>query len=121
MLISLGPDICFGFYYDQPQDTNCVQNILMNGVNSCQYGVNSWPRKYSIHLCHIECCLTITETYLSDHACTQYGDRTINTTKMSELDDKFKRLHQAGKEGNLVLNTLAGSAWETLSVRIGPG
>ena len=43
---------------------------------------------------------------------------------MSELADfigKFKRLHEAGKEANLVLNTLAGSAWATLSVRIGPG
>ena len=43
---------------------------------------------------------------------------------MNELDDfigKFKRLQQAGKEANLVLNTLAGSAWATLSVRIGPG
>ena len=59
----------------------------------------------------------------TDHACTQYGDRTINTTKMNELDDfigKFKRLQQAGKEAKLVLNTLAGSAWETLSIRIGP-
>ena len=43
---------------------------------------------------------------------------------MSELADfigKFKRLHEAGKEANLVLNTLAGSAWATLSVRIRPG
>ena len=42
---------------------------------------------------------------------------------MNELDDfigKFKRLQQAGKEANLVLNTLAGNAWATLSVRIGP-
>ena len=75
---------------------------------------------YSIRLCHIECRLTVTETYLSDHACIQYGDCTINTTKMNESDD-FKRLHQAGKEANLVLNTLAGSAWATLSVCIGPG
>ena len=77
--------------------------------NHVQYSVNSCPRKYSIRLCHIECRLTVTETYLSDHACTQYGDRTINTTKMNELDDfigKFKRLQQAGKEANLVLNTL---------------
>ena len=42
---------------------------------------------------------------------------------MSELADfigKFKRLHEAGKEANLVLNTLAGSAWATLSVCIRP-
>ena len=94
-----------------------ASTAAVNGVNSC-------PRKYSILLCHIECCLTVTDTYLSDHACTQYGDRTINTTKMNELDDfigKFKRLQQAGKEANLVLNTLAGSAWATLSVCIGPG
>ena len=41
---------------------------------------------------------------------------------MNELDDfigKFKRLQQAGKEANLVLKTLAGNAWATLSVRIG--
>ena len=43
---------------------------------------------------------------------------------MNELDDfigKFKRLQQAGKEAKSVLNTLAESAWATLSVRIGPG
>ena len=73
------------------------------------YGVNSCPRMYFIRLCHIECRLTVTEKYLSDHVCTQYDDRTINTTKMNELDDfigKFKRLQQAGKEANLVLSAL---------------
>ena len=43
---------------------------------------------------------------------------------MNELDDlegKFKRQQQAGKEANIVLNTLAESAWATLSVRIGTG
>ena len=36
---------------------------------------------------------------------------------MNEFDDfigKLKRLQQAGKEANLVLNTLAGNAWATL-------
>ena len=43
---------------------------------------------------------------------------------MNELDDfigKWRRLKQAGKEANLVLNTLAGNAWATLSVRLGHG
>ena len=43
---------------------------------------------------------------------------------MNKLDDfigKVKRLQQAGKKANLVLNTLAGSVRATLSVRIGPG
>ena len=43
---------------------------------------------------------------------------------MNELNyfiGKFNRLQQAGKKANLVLNTLAGNAWETLSVRIVPG
>ena len=43
---------------------------------------------------------------------------------MNELDDfisKLRRLQQAGKEANLVLNTHAGNAWATLSVRIGHG
>ena len=31
----------------------------------------------AIRLCHIECRLTVTETYLIEHASTQYGDRTI--------------------------------------------
>ena len=38
--------------------------------------------------------------------------------KMNKLDDfigKWRRLKQAGKEANLVLNTLAGYAWATLS------
>ena len=40
---------------------------------------------------------------ISDHACTLYSNHT-----MKELDDfigKFRRLQQAGKEANLVLNT----------------
>ena len=44
--------------------------------------------------------------------------------KMNELYDfigKWMRLKQAGKEANLVLNTLAGNAWATLSVCIGHG
>ena len=43
---------------------------------------------------------------------------------MNELDDfigKWRKLKQAGKEANLVLNTLAGNAWETLSVHLGHG
>ena len=40
---------------------------------------------------------------------------------MNELEDfigKWRKLRQAGKEANLVLNTLAGNAWATLSVSI---
>ena len=40
---------------------------------------------------------------------------------MNELDDfigEWRRLKQAGKEANLVLNTLAGNEWATLSVRL---
>ena len=43
---------------------------------------------------------------------------------MNELDDfigKRMKLKQAGKKANLVLNTLAGNAWATLSVHIGHG
>ena len=43
---------------------------------------------------------------------------------MNEKEDficKWRRLKQAGKEANLVLNTLAGNAWVTLSVDIGHG
>ena len=50
--------------------------------------------------------------------------RSHYKTKINESDDfigKFRRLQQAGKEANLVLNTHAGNAWTTLSVRIGHG
>ena len=43
---------------------------------------------------------------------------------MNELDDfigKWRKLRQAGKEAILVLNTLAGNAWATISVHLGHG
>ena len=43
---------------------------------------------------------------------------------MNKLDDlfgKWMKLMQTGEEANLVLNTLAGNAWATLSVRLGHG
>ena len=44
--------------------------------------------------------------------------------KMNKLDDfigKWRRLKQARKKANLVLNTLSGNAWASLIVPLGHG
>ena len=50
--------------------------------------------------------------------CLYLVRRTHYRMKMNELDDfigNWRKLRQAEKEANLVLSTLAGIAWATLS------
>ena len=84
--------------YSNTQELVAMANIYNININIFTYGesenkwteispdpmptaaqsfANSCPTKYSKRLCPIEGRLTGTETYSSDHACTQYGDRTV--------------------------------------------